>query len=198
MKARQLPSILSLLVAQLLAGAPPPKLIREIDLNKVIREPEGWLPSTHSVRDIEFSPDGNWIAAALGIHIKQKAARPARADEEMSHIVVVPFSADKRILEMDHPGGASPWENLARSDLRWSPGSDRLFLNGSVYAIREGQPLRGETRAGGMVRGFVDGEHWLAIRRSDDPLRALRLKEPWMPRYVRPLGQPCGYMELPV
>src|ERR1700721_798461 len=51
--------------------APPPKLLREINLNQIIQERAGVLPSDDSVRAVVFSPDENWIAVAGGQHRRQ-------------------------------------------------------------------------------------------------------------------------------
>ena len=79
--------ILGFLAAQLaLSAAPPntaaviaspPKLLREIDLNQIIHERAGVLPSTHSVRAVIFSPDENWIAVAVGRHQREGKFKPA-------------------------------------------------------------------------------------------------------------------------
>jgi hypothetical protein len=63
--------------------APPPKLLREINLNQIIQERGGGLLSDHPVRAVVFSPDENWIAAAVGQH--------RREGKFESHLLILPL-----------------------------------------------------------------------------------------------------------
>jgi hypothetical protein len=86
-KGKRLTAVILGLLAQLaLSAAPPntaaviaspPKLLREIDLNQIIHERAGVLPSTHSVRAVISSPDENWIAVAVGRHQREGKFKPA-------------------------------------------------------------------------------------------------------------------------
>jgi hypothetical protein len=76
------------LAAALHAAAPKPKLVREINLNPIIHESEGLMPSTHSVQGLAFSPDNKWIAVAVGRHYKPGTSDPR---EFASHVIVFPM-----------------------------------------------------------------------------------------------------------
>jgi hypothetical protein len=163
----------------LTAWAGAPKLIREINLNKIIHEPDGWIASSHSVLDIEFSPDEQWLSAAVGLHAREGASEPGQPRVLSSHVLIISLGNQLRPAVQIDP--ASP---LSDRSLRWSPTSELLFVNRRggmmAFSIPGAQPWlegRFDSRLG-LLEGFVDGEHGLADGTVRDPLQALRLKEP--------------------
>ena len=69
------------------AASPKPRLVGEINLNALIHESEGLLPSTHSVQALAFSPDEKWIAVGVGFHRKPGPSQPGAG---ASHLIVAP------------------------------------------------------------------------------------------------------------
>src|ERR1022692_2877919 len=82
-------ALLGLLTSQVMVGTPVPKLIREINLNQIIREPKGLLPSNHAVANLVFSPDENRIAIVVGVH--HKAGQGKSDLHGVSHLIVIPL-----------------------------------------------------------------------------------------------------------
>ena len=121
-------TIIAVLAAKL-AAAPPPKLIREIDLNQMIHEHPGLLPSNHSVRALAFSPDENRIAVAVGLHRKEGKFRPSDQPFE-SHLLILPLKdpSDQAAVQID-PGGP-----LGAGSVIWSPDSATLMRK--VFPMR--------------------------------------------------------------
>jgi hypothetical protein len=144
----------------LLAGAPKPKVLREINLNAIIHESGALLPSTHSVQGLAFSPDEKWIAVGVGRHWKPGSHQ--MGDQGVSHLLVVPVNAESgQNLQID-PGLWVPGDSL-----QWSPDSSTVLFAAAPpkwYAVpggelwKQGQP---DGRLTG-VPGFVDMAHGLA------------------------------------
>jgi hypothetical protein len=110
--------------------ASPPKLLREIDLNQIIHERAGVLPST-SVRAVIFSPDENWIAVAVGRHQREGKFKPADIRFE-SHLLILPLRESA-----GHPVEVEPGILLGEGSLAWSPTSDALVVQGMVTGSGE-------------------------------------------------------------
>ena len=170
---------LSLLATELLlSGAPPknaqpnpppPKLLREINLNQIIQERPGLLPADHSVRTLAFSPDEKWIAIAVGLHRREGKFKPGDFPFE-SHVLILPLQdSPDHAIQLD-PGAVS-----SEGDLVWSPNSDALLVqvgslfNGSanLYNLR-GDALwkldhpKSKPWLAPWIVGFLDTEHLLA------------------------------------
>ncbi len=166
------------LAAQLLASAPPPKLLREINLNQIIRERPGLLPSTHSVRDLVFSPDEKWIAIGVGRHRREGKLKPGDFPYE-SHLLILPLQGPSDPAVQVDPGAL-----LFQGSLAWSPNSDAVLVDelagfkrgiAKLYSIggeqlweRDG-PGAGPLERGpvGGIFGFVDPGHLLARHMAD-------------------------------
>lgn len=122
---------LGLFAAQLLVNAappkiaapapPPPKLLREINLNQIIQERAGLLPADHTVRTLVFSPDENWIAIAVGLHRPEGKFKRGEVPFQ-SHLLIVPLQASP-----DHPIQIDPGAVSGQGDLVWSPNSGALL-----------------------------------------------------------------------
>jgi hypothetical protein len=144
-------------------SAPAPKLIREIDLNGLIRESSDWRVSKHPVENIVFSPDDSWVAIGVGSHWKEGPIDPNSGLRRMSHLLVVPLKGKavrEGTLQIDVD------RTLGVDSLRWSPGSESLAVNGSpslVYAIPSGELWRPEGLTGEMY-GFVGTGQLLALK----------------------------------
>src|SRR5579863_4489992 len=114
-----------LLVLETLNGAPRPKLIREINLNALIRESGNWRTSNHPVEEVVFSPDEGGIAVQGGSHWKEGSVDRRVGLRRMSHVLVVSLQdAQQQGLQI----AVERW--LGQAALRWSPGSDVLAVGG--------------------------------------------------------------------
>jgi hypothetical protein len=110
--AAQLASVPSLNTAPL--NAPPPKLLREINL----------APSAYAVRNLAFSPDEHWIAVLAG---------PKRND-----LLVLPVDGTPGQSIHSDPGMPIFWGP------DWSPSSDALLVGeaaGGVLGFIDGEHL---------------------------------------------------------
>jgi WD40 repeat protein len=147
--------------------APPPKLLREIDLNQIIQERAGVLPSNHSVRAVVFSPDENWIAVAVGQHRREGKFKPGDIRFE-SHLLILPLQGSA-----GHPAQVDPGILLGEGSLAWSPKSDALVVQGmlsgsaQLYNVRGSQLWKREHPGKQVllepwIVGFIDPDHLLA------------------------------------
>jgi len=152
------------------AAAPKPKLLREINLNTIIHESEGLLPSTHSVQALVFSPDEKWVAAGVGIHRKPGPIQPEKPG--VGHLVVVPIDGGQPNVQID----PDVW--VTRYRLLWAPDSSTVVINSypvpKWYAIPGGALWKqGEPDARlGMVLGFVETHLGVAYASQVGPFRA--------------------------
>ena len=86
-------------VAVIHAAAPKPKSVRQINLSAIIHEPEGLMPSSHSVQALSFSPDEKWLAVGVGLHYKPGTWQPM---EFASHLIIMPLQEGTgRTLQID-------------------------------------------------------------------------------------------------
>jgi WD40 repeat protein len=175
-RSRLTTAVIGFFAAQLAWSAPPPrtappalppKLLREINLNQIIHERGGVLPSTHSVRTVIFSPDENWIAVAVGRHRREGKFKPGDVRYE-SHLLILPLQESA-----GHPAQVDPGILLGEGSLAWSPRSDALVVQGMVnggaqlYNVR-GDQLWKRDHPGKQVLlepwivGFIDPGHLLA------------------------------------
>ncbi|MGA2198068.1 MAG: hypothetical protein ABSH40_22575 [Bryobacteraceae bacterium] len=120
-----------MIAASIAAVASPqaPRLVREVNLNAIVHEAEGLLPSTQSVQVLAFSPDEKWVAVCAGLH--RKPGMTAVTDL-WTNLLVIPVAEDgRRPLQID------PGEPVPLSTLNWSPDSSVLILGGwgRRYAI---------------------------------------------------------------
>jgi len=147
--------------------APPPKLLREINLNQIIQERAGVLPSDDSVRAVVFSPDENWIAVAVGQHPRE--GKFNRGDIRFeSHLLILPLQGSA-----GHPVQVDSGMLLGAGSLAWSPKSDALVVQGMVnggaqlYDVRGSQLWKREHPGKQVllepwIVGFIDPDHLLA------------------------------------
>jgi hypothetical protein len=163
-------ALIAMLAAQLVS-APPPKLIREIDLSQLIPGRPGYKPST----TFAFSPDEKWLAVTFSAHQAGPHGRGNIGQSGSEKVLLVPVKgpADQQV-QID-PG------LLSSGNPGWSPNSDAFFLQGLAPDAQSPRTegtlkvwnLRGEEllhRDGvvwlnvGPLRGmfgFVDPEHLL-------------------------------------
>ena len=151
---------LPLLVLEALSGAPRPKLIREINLNELIRESGDWRASSHAVEEIVFSPDEGWVAVGVGPHWKEGPIDPRVGVQYMSHVLVVPLkNSQGRSLQFDVP------YLLGGGGLHWSPGSNVLAVGDSMYAIPSGELWKYDpVGSGGGLLGFVSLDQEIRLK----------------------------------
>jgi hypothetical protein len=148
-------------------NAPPPRLLREIDLNRIIGQPAGLLPAARSVTALACSPDENWIAVAVGLHRRKGKLKTGESVFE-SNLLILPLKSPP-----DHPIELDAGVPLTEGSLVWSPnsdalvGQDRFAPDASLYSVR-GQGLwkRDQTYQhpllGPWIVGFLDPGHLLA------------------------------------
>ena len=119
-------AITVLLAAQLVA-APPPKLVREIDLNQIIPGRPGYLPFAY----FAFSPDEKWLAVTVGaLPVDPRKRRPNGRQVGAYTLLLVPVKGPANQQVQIDPGLrplASPG---------WSPSSDTFFVPGLAANAR--------------------------------------------------------------
>ena len=101
-------------------GAPAPKLLREIDLNRIM---QGQAASAYHAKvfTIAISPDEKWVAVALR---SEQAANPRQVLDD-TRVILLPL-----LGPTDHPVQiVTP--NLALA--RWSPASDSLLVETAPF-----------------------------------------------------------------
>ena len=161
-------AITVLLAAQLVA-APPPKLVREIDLNQIIPGRPGYLPFPY----FAFSPDEKWLAVTFGALPTDPRKRLPNGRQVGTYtLLLMPVNgpADQQV-QIDP--GLRPLANPG-----WSPSSDTFFVPGLAANARNSRTdgivkvwnLRGEELfrrtlldigPPGGIFGFLDPEHLL-------------------------------------
>ncbi len=130
--------------------------MREINLNAITHESDGFAPSTHSVQALAFSPDEKWIAAGVGVHYKPGTWQPM---EFASHLLVLPLrDGAGPNLQID------PEVRITQDGLIWAPDSTTIVISSAPvpkwYSIPGGQLWKQgkpDPKLGG-IRGFID-EH---------------------------------------
>jgi hypothetical protein len=159
------------LLAARLAGAPPPKLVREIALSKILTPQLGFIPYT----TFAFSPDENWLAVAV-------SARPADPRNNnhigLETLLLVPLhgTADQTVqIQPDlRPEGNPLWSPDSAAVLvqgvnqnsrnPYKEGIVTIWdLEGNELLRRNGPGLSADIPAGGVF-GFLDASHLLARR----------------------------------
>ncbi len=158
-----------------LPRTPGLRLVWEINLNDRIEELAASTgASPHSVLDISFSPNDEYIAASFGIHSSSPAPRPGSQDY-FSHIVIVPTKNPEQGFRQVDPG-VLVLEGL----LSWSPRSTRLLLKGYHKYLQinaDGPASRFEElscRPPGIVEGYLDERRFLTFSLPEDSLRSPR------------------------
>jgi len=164
-------ALMIVLLAAPLVSAPPPKLVREIDLNQIVPPRPGFTPSAA----LAFSPDENWVAVAVGTHLKDR--RHQNVDQGSDSLLLVRLNGTADQTVQIHPGlnpvGSPVWSPNSGAVLvqgfadnrdpytdgivkLWDlKGDELLHLDGPGFS--EGQPVGG-------IFGFLDPEHMLARR----------------------------------
>ena len=159
-----------LMAAALYGASPGLKLDREINLNAMIQDRDGLLPSTHSVQALAFSPDEKWIAVGVGLHYKPGTWQPMEFD---SHVMIIPLADGVgSVIRLD------PDTRVAQGSLVWAPESNLLAVEGEkgfkCYAVPGGEAWkdwRPDTRLSLLI-GFIDARHGLAYGSVEDRLQA--------------------------
>lgn len=168
-----------LVLMQGLSGAPHPGRVREVDLNRIIREPDirAWTASGHPVEDISFSPDERWIAVAVGGHWQKGPVDRQVGRRSLSHILVLPVKAEGVRFEADIP------YLVGENTFHWAPDSEHLEIAAEpslMYSIASGEMRQfgPRTREGGTFLGFVGMDRAIRIKppalSGVDPLNAAR------------------------
>jgi hypothetical protein len=123
-------ALIALLAARLM-GAPPPQLIREIDLNQIVPVRPGYMPIT----TYAFSPDEKWLAITLAVRpVDPRDLQRNSGQPGSDRVLLVPVSGPAE-LRMQIDPGLSPLGNPG-----WSPNSDAFFVRG--FAENPGNPLK--------------------------------------------------------
>src|SRR5579872_2385832 len=121
MAMKRFTAALIVLLAAQLVGAPPPKLIREIDLNQIVPVRPGYLPIT----TYAFSPDEKWLAVTLAVRpLNRRSLRQNSGQSGSDRVLLVPISGSAELQVQIDPG-LSPLGNPG-----WSPNSDAFFVQG--------------------------------------------------------------------
>ncbi|HEY2859033.1 MAG TPA: hypothetical protein VGJ21_11495 [Terracidiphilus sp.] len=164
-------AVLIAMFATQLVSAPPPKLIREIDLSQITSGLPGHMPGT----TFAFSPDEKWFAITFSGYPVGPQGRGIITHAGSSKVLLIPVHgpAGQQVQIDPGPGIWGP--------PRWSPNSDSFFAVGSTPNARNrltGGTLkvwnfRGEELShsdgpfwmnfalSGATFGFVDSEHLL-------------------------------------
>lgn len=138
---------IGLLAVPFAAGAPktdtenvhPPRFIAQIDLNQIAADPAK-PPSYQFIRSVAFSPDENWIAAAVSTATPEPSKpgsreRNTRVDLPLRH-------AATRLLLVPIPG---PFDRRVIIDaglvtrFAWSPNSDAVLVEGMEWPAAIGR-----------------------------------------------------------
>jgi hypothetical protein len=111
------------LLAAPLVSAPPPKLIREIDLNQIIPARPGF---THSAA-FAFSPDENWVAIAVGTHQMDRRIPHQNVDQGSESLILARFNGRADQTVQIQPGLLPVGRPL------WSPNSAAVLVQGFAH-----------------------------------------------------------------
>lgn len=148
------------------------RLVWELNLNGRIKEQatvSGVSP--HSVLDISFSPNEDYIAASVGIHSSSPSPRIGSQDY-FSHVVVIPTNNPDVGFRQIDPGGL-----VLRGGLSWTPHSTRLNLNGEHRYLQinaDGPESRFQElgcRPPGLIAGYLGERIFLTLSLPRDSLR---------------------------
>ncbi len=144
-------------------GAPQPKLVREIKLDDLIREPAdsaGWSVSSHPVGEITFSPDERWLSVGVGPHWKLEPFVPGKGVEYRSHTLVIPLVDEGlEAVQTDNkgfPGG-----------MLWSPRSDVFVVGSRMYRVEAGK-VQTSLRAiegAGVPTDFIGPQRGITLKK---------------------------------
>src|SRR5277367_3099111 len=110
--------LMIVLLAAPLVSAPPPKLVREVDLNQIVLPRPGFTPSAA----LAFSPEENWVAIAVGTHLKDR--RHQNVDQGSDSLLLVRLNGTADQTVQIHPG-----LNPVGSPV-WSPNSGGVLVQG--------------------------------------------------------------------
>src|SRR5580704_3737771 len=94
------PAAIIVLLAARLASAPPPRLVREIDLNQIIPARLGFTPFAA----FAFSPDENWLAVEVGVHQMDRTKLDRNVDLGSESLLLVPLNGTAGQPVQIHPG----------------------------------------------------------------------------------------------
>ncbi len=162
----------TVLLAAQLVSAPPPQVIREIDLSQIIPGRPGYMPDI----DFAFSPDEKWLAVTFGTHPVDPRERRRDGRQVGTYtLLLVPVSGpadqqlriDPGLRPVGSPGwspdsdtffvqGLNPKSRNSRTDgilKAWSLRGKELFHRASPSTLDVGLP--------GGIFGFLDPEHLL-------------------------------------
>jgi hypothetical protein len=167
------------LLAAPLVSAPPPRLVREIDLKRIVPA----IPDFAPFASFAFSPDENWLAVAVGATQVEHRKSNRNIDLGPSQtLLLVPLNGTVGQQVQISPG-LRPIGNPA-----WSPDSATVLVEGfannssfppadaiaKLWNLRGDELLRrpapglsmGKTFDGpiGGIFGFLDSKHLLARR----------------------------------
>jgi hypothetical protein len=82
----KLTAAITILLAVQLVAAPPPKLVREIDLNQILPASPGCMPIT----TYAFSPDEKWLAVTLAVRPVDAHERYRQSGQGSNRVLVIP------------------------------------------------------------------------------------------------------------
>jgi hypothetical protein len=164
---------LIVLLAAPLVSAPPPKLIREIDLNQIILARHGFTPSA----TFAFSPDENWVAVAVGTHPLDRRNPHQNVDQGSESLLLVRLNGTADQTVQIQPGlrpvGSPVWspnsaailvQGFAHNTNKYTAGIVKLWdLKGDELLHLDGPGFSEDQPVGGIF-GFLDPEHLLARR----------------------------------
>jgi hypothetical protein len=164
-----------LLLASPLVSAPPPRLVREIDLNQTVAA----APDSAPFAIFAFSPDEKWLAVLVGAHQLEHRKADRNVDPGLSEsLLLAPLNGTTSQPVQIHPG-LRPVMSPA-----WSPDSATVLvegfannpsllpvdelaklwdLRGDELLSRHGPGLSAGPPVGGIF-GFLDSKHLLARR----------------------------------
>src|SRR5579872_272654 len=115
------------LLAGPLVSAPPPKLIRKIDLNQIVPARHGFTPSA----TFAFSPDENWVAIAVGTHQMDRRNQHQNVNQGSESLLLgrLNGTAEQTVQIQPglHPAGSPVW----------SPNSAAVLVQGFAHSTNE-------------------------------------------------------------
>jgi hypothetical protein len=158
------------LLAAPLVSAPPPKLIREIDLNQIIPARPRFTPFAA----FAFSPDENWVAVAVATHQMDRHNPHQNVDQGSESLLLVRLNGTADQTVQIHPGlrpvGSPAWSPNSSAVLVQGFANNRNPSNGIVKLwdlkgdelLHRDGPGFSEDRPVGGIFGILDPEHLLA------------------------------------
>ena len=161
------------LLAAPLVSAPPPRLVREINLNQTLPA----MPDFAPFAAFAFSPDENWLAVSVAMNPAEPGTLGRNVNPRPSILLLLPLNGTAgQPVQLDP--GLRPLGNPA-----WSPDSDAVLVQGfaksppSLFAAglakiwnlkgdellqRPGPGLSGDPPVGGIL-GFLDSKQQLTV-----------------------------------